>query len=223
MTGQSLLDRMELFNPELQLQPGEEDVTRGLTALNIAQDYYESLAAQRGKIHGGQVGTVATVNNTETTAFPTGVLRIDRLQTLNASTNRPDGDVGRIKRVGGHATSTRWPYNVTLSTAPGKPASYWTNGTSIYWSPVPDAAYNVRWYGFQVAADITALGTFAYPDIVSIPLATFAARIMKIGLEDPVQDLAAIANETFKSTLDALENFNRDGASGLEYTEPHTE
>lgn len=223
MTGQDLLDRMELLNAELQLQPGEEDATKGLTALNVAQDYYESLAAQRGKIHGSQVGTVVTVANTESTAFPSGVLRVDRLQTLNPTTSRPDGELTRIKRAGGHVGTTHWPWTVILTSASGKPDRYWTNGTLIYWSPLPDTAYSVRWYGFQAASDITASGTFAYPDIVSLPLSSFAARLMKLGVEDPTQDLSSLALESFKSTLDALENFNRDGATGLEYTMPHYE
>ncbi len=43
---------MELVNQELQLQAGEENVTKGLLALNVAQDYFESLAAQRPQILG---------------------------------------------------------------------------------------------------------------------------------------------------------------------------
>jgi hypothetical protein len=221
MTGQSLLDRMELFNPELQLQPGEEDVTRGLLALNVAQDYFESLAAARPRISGDSTGTVVTADSTETTAFPSGLLRVDRLQTLNASTQRPRRELVPLERTGGQAVNGTWPLNLIDTASGGEPRAYWTNGTSIYWSPLPDAVYTVRYYGLSAAADITAGGTFAYKDIVSIPLASFATRLLKIGLEDPTADLASLAQEAFKATLDSLQNFNRDGAKGLEYREVH--
>jgi len=88
VTGQNLLDRMELVNQELQLQAGEADVVRGLVALNVAQDYLESLLASRGKSFIGTTpGNVVTAANTETTAFPAGVLRIDRMQVLDATTS----------------------------------------------------------------------------------------------------------------------------------------
>ncbi len=76
MTGQDLLDRMELLNQELQLQSGEVDVTRGLLALNVAQDYFEVLAAGRKNIAGGgtPVSTVSTAAGVESTNYPSGVL-----------------------------------------------------------------------------------------------------------------------------------------------------
>lgn len=223
MTGQSLLDRMELLDAELQLQTGEADVVKGLVALNVAQDYFESVAAQRPNIFGSGTGTVTTASGVETTAYPTGLYRIDRLQYIDASTSKPAWDVQRLQRVGGHTVSTYWPYNLILTTTGGKPKAYWTNGTSIYWAPIPDGTYTIRWYGFQAAADITAGGTFAYPDIVALPIASFAARLMKSGLDDNIQDLASLALEAFSQTLDALGNANRDGAIGLSYTQVHTE
>lgn len=221
MTGQTLLDTMELLDQELQLQSGEANVTRGLVALNRAQDYFESLAAVRKDILGGATGTVATSANTETTSFPSGVLRIDRLQLLD-SNSRPYRELGRIQRAGGHAVSSFWPWNITQS-GTGSPYRYWTNGTLIYWQPLPSGTHTVRWYGFQVASDITAGGTFAYPDIVALPLASFAGALMKAGVDDDPATWQSLAQATFSSTLDALESFNRDGARGLEYTQIHTE
>lgn len=222
MTGQDLLDRMELLNQELQLQSGEVDVARGLVALNVAQDYFESLAAVRKGLLGDATGTVVTAGSTETTAFPSGVLRIDRLHLLDASTSRPKRELDRIHRTGGHAARFRWPLNLTSGTS-GEPHGYWTNGTNIYWDPLPAGVYTVRWYGFQVASDITAGGTFAYPDIVALPIASFAVRLYKGGLDDPAQEISSLALETFTPTLNALSMFNRDGASQLEYTQFHTE
>jgi hypothetical protein len=221
-TGQSLLDRMELLNQELQLQPGEADVTRGLLALNVAQDYFESLAAARGKILGGATGTVSTAASTESTAFPSGCLRIDALQMLN-SQSRPDYPLKPIRKAGGHANNGTWPWNILMATGSGKPVSYYTNGTSIYWSPLPDSIYTVRWYGAEAATDITASGTFLYKDIVMLPLASFAVRLFKSGLDDSVNDLDSLAQTTFKATLDAMEMFQRDGAAEFQYTQTHTE
>lgn len=220
-TGQSLLNIMEVVNQESQLQPGEVDVVRGLIALNIGQDYFESLASVR---FGNAKGTVTTALNTEATAFPTGLLRLDRLQTISPTTNRPDGELRRARRTGGHAmiSGMMWPLNLTVTPGTGKPVEYWTDTTFIYWAPVPDATYTVRWYGFQAQADITASGTFLYPDLLMFPLASFAARLLKTGLDDPANDLATLATESFKAALDSMQMSVRDGADELEYQEIHT-
>lgn len=221
MTGQDLLDRMELLNAELQLQPGEANVTRGLLALNVAQDHFEAFAAAARNILGSSVGTVATVLSTESTAFPAGLLRIDRLHLIGDN-GRPEAELIPLQRTGGHAVHRFWPLSLVSTSSTGKPRAYWTNGANIYWDPLPAGAYTVRWYGFTSAANITASGTFAYPDIVALPIASFAGRLIKGGLDDDPRELAAIANETFRPVLDALGNFNRDGAKGLEYTEVHS-
>ncbi len=223
MTGQDLLNRMELVNAELQLQSGEENVTKGLLALNVAQDYFESLAAARPNMFSGTVATVTTAANTESTTFPSTLLRIDRLQLINATTSRPESELRRITRTGGHAVTTFWPLNIVATTGSGKPRAYWTNGTSIYWQPLPDAVYTVRYYGMTSRSDLTAAGAFAYPDIVAMPMAVFATKLYKLGLDDDPSTLSALAEETFNPVLRALERFNRDGALGYEYTRIHTE
>jgi hypothetical protein len=221
-TGQDLLDRMELLETELQLQPAESDVNRGLLALNIAQDQFESMVANYPNLMGDTIGTVATSVATESTAFPTGVLRIDRLQYIDATTSRPAWDLKPIKRTGGHSWRKYWPWNVlSVSASPGKPTEYWTDGRNIYWSPLPDATHTVRWYGFQVASNITAGGTFAYPDVVMLPLAVFAVRVLEEGLDDDQTDLVSLAQQTFGPVLAALSNFDRDGAAPFEYTRVH--
>lgn len=219
MTGQDLLDRMELLNAELQLQSGEANVTKGLLALNVAQDFFESEAAKRAQILGGATGTVTTTLNTETTAFPSGVLRIDRLQLLNDS-GRPAWDLVPSRRAGGPGAGASWPISLFVASS-GKPTHYWTNGTNIYWRPLPSGTHTVRWHGFQAAANITAGGTFAYPDIVAFPLATFAVQLYKMGLDDQTQDISVLAQQAFSGVLDSLGAFQRDGAAGLEFTEVH--
>lgn len=221
-TGQDLLNLMEVLNQELQLQTGEADVTRGVIALNVAQDYFESLAAQKGKIFGSRTGTVTTTANTESTVMPTGVLRIDRLQRLNSTTLLPEVELVPAKRTGGHVMTGTWPSTLFLSTTPGKPIGYWTNGTNIYWDPLPDATYSVRYYGFRVAADITANGTFAYPDVCQLPFASFAVKLLQAGVGDSMADLSGLATEAFTQVLNTLAAGDRDGASGFEYSMVHT-
>jgi hypothetical protein len=219
-TGQTLLDTMELLNQELQLQSGEDDVTRGLVALNRAQDYFESILAGERGVLGDQTGTVTTANDTESTSFPTGLLRLDSLWRLD-SNSRPVYELDPVQDTGGHADNWEWPVSLVNSYSPGTPTAYWTNGRSIYWSPRPDATYTIRWYGLQSASDISAGGTFAYDDVVILPLASFAGRLMKIGVEDDATDLGTLAENTFRPVIKALSNFNRTGPKRLRYRYTH--
>ena len=213
---------MELLNQELQLQSGEADVTRGLLALNVAQDYFESLAALRPEIFGSSTGTITTTVNVETTAMPTGLLRLDRIQLLD-SNSKPVRDIEPLNRVGGHIAARFWPENIVSSTGSGSPVRYKNYGGSIYWQPLPDATHTIRWYGFQAASAITASGTFAYPDILALPFASFACQLMKSGVDDDPKDVQAIAMASFTTALDTLSLINRDGGRGLAYTQVHTE
>jgi hypothetical protein len=218
-TGQTLLDTMELVNRELQLQAGENDVTRGLVALNRAQDYFEAILAAEKWVKGDTIGTVATVNATESTAFPTGLLRLDRLVMLSPTTNRPEYEL--VPNRESKAPEPRWPMSLTSTATPGKPYGYSTNGRYIYWEPLPDDAYTIRWHGFQAAADISAAGTFAYDDVYILPLASLAARLVQIGLADDQGDVATLAENTFRPAIKAAAGYNRDGGRGLRYRYSH--
>lgn len=219
MTGQDLLDTMETLNQELQLQNGEADVTRALIALNRAQDYFESLAAQEGEIKGDTTGTVTTSANTETTSFPTGFLRIDAIQLLD-SNSRPKRRLENLNETGSHAFESIWP--APVSSTGGEPEAYYTNGRTIYWSPLPDATHTLRVYGFKSADDITASGTFGYDDLLCLPFASFAVRMLRIGVGDEAGDVTSLAKETFASAIGGLAGFNRDGASPLIYSGSHS-
>lgn len=218
--GQVLLDTMELINQELQLQSGEADVTRALVALNRSQDYMESLAAAAGKSLQSTT-TVTTVANTETTAKPAGLLRVDRLQLLD-SNSRPVRDVIPINRTGGHVEgSGNWAATSSSSTT-GKPAYYSEDDSYFYWTPLPDGVSTIRVYGLIAASDISAAGTFAYKDIAILPVASFACRLMRLGVDDSIGDVASVAQETFSSVLTNFSSSRRDGAKGLEYSERHS-
>src|SRR5687767_9939258 len=120
MTGQDGLNYMELLHPELQLQSGESDVVKGLRALNAAQDYFEVIAARAPGVLGGSIGTVTTTINTESTAYPAGLLRVDRLQFIDPATSRPAWNLAPLYDAGGHAPSNYFPFNITTGSASGR-------------------------------------------------------------------------------------------------------
>jgi len=222
-TGQTLLDTMETLNQELQLQAAEADVTRGLIALNRAQDYWESLAAATPELLGDTSGTVTTAASTESTAFPTGLLRLDKMWFIDPTTSRPAWELDNVQNTGGHSASVAWPYYISFPAgAGGRPRAYWTDGRNIYWAPLPDATYTVRWYGLQAATDITASGAFLYPDLLILPMASLAVAIMERGVGDNAADIDALASATYSPAIAALSNFNRSGAKGLIYERLHT-
>jgi hypothetical protein len=219
-TGQSILDLMEVMDRGLQLQSGETGVTLALRAVNAAQDYFESLLALDPNVLGSTVGTVTTAASTETTTFPTGLLRVDRLQFIDPDTSRPSWDLERVGYTGDYYQASSQTYNVATA---GRPVRYWTNGTNIYWDPLPDATHTVRYYGFKAASDLTAGGTFAYPDIALMPVATYAVKMMRVGKDDDIQGIMSTASEVFKPAIDALSRFNRDRPPGYDYRYTHTE
>jgi hypothetical protein len=215
-TGQTILDLMEAVDYGLQLQSSETGVTRGLKALNAAQDHLESMLALDPNVVGSTVGTITTTADTETTTGPTGLLRLDRLQYIDPVTSRPAWDLDRVGPVGNHN-------QVEGVSITGKPLRYWTNGTTFYWDPVPDATHTIRYYGLKAATDITAGGTFAYPDITMMPLAQFAAKILRVGKDDDVRSLSDIGLQLFNPVLQAMSRFNRDRIPGYDYRYTHTE
>jgi hypothetical protein len=220
-TGQSMLDTMEVLDRGLQLQSGETGVTLALRALNASQDHFESMMALQPNILGSSVATVTTTADTEATAFPTGVIRIDRLQFIDPDTSRPAWDLSRVGPVGDHYDSgVMFLMNVTTT---GRPVRYWTNGTNIYWDPLPDATHTVRYYGMKAASDITAAGSFAYPDIVMLPIASFAVKMLRTGKDDEVAPITEVGMQVFGPVIQSMSRFNRDRAPGYDYRYTHTE
>ena len=219
-TGQSLLDTMEVMDRGLQLQSGETGVTLGLRALNSAQDHFESMMSLQPNVMASSIGTVTTAASTESTAFPTGLIRLDRLQFIDPTTSRPAGDLERVGYTGDHYTAQIVQLNNTTT---GRPVRYWTNGSYIYWDPLPDATHTVRYYGMKVADDITASGTFSYPDIVMLPIAQFAVRMLRVGKDDEAGPVIDLGNQIFGPVIQTLARFNRDRAPGYDYRYTHTE
>ena len=223
-TGQTLLDTMEIMDRGLQLQSGETGVTLGLRAVNAAQDHFESMMSLQPNVMASSIGTVTTAASTESTAFPSGLIRLDRLQFIDPGTSRPAWDLDRVGPVGDHYSSGAMYPTVQFSAdAGGRPVRYWTNGSNIYWDPLPDATHTVRYYGMKAASDITAGGTFAYPDIVMLPIAQFAVRMLRIGKDDEAGPVIDLGNQIFGPVIQTMARFNRDRAPGYDYRDMHTE
>ena len=220
-TGQSMLDTMEVMDRGLQLQSGETGVTLALRALNASQDHFESMMALQPNVMGSSVGTVTTSADTEATAFPTGLIRLDRVQFLDPDTSRPLWDLERVGPVGDYyGTSPSVQFNATTT---GRPARYWTNGSYIYWDPLPNATHTIRYYGMKVADDITAAGTFAYPDMVMLPIVTFAVNLLRVGKDDDTTPITQVGMQVFGPVIQTMARFNRDRPPGYDYRYVHTE
>ncbi len=187
----------------------------------MAQDYLESVLALHPQAYGDSVGTVTTTPQQETTPFPADVLRIDALWRLDLA-GRPIAPVD-LAQTAGRASQlhSQWPWSMANVTY-GLPLEAWTNGRSFpYWSPVPDSIYTLRWYGLQAQPDITATGTMAYPDIALTPLATLAARLIRVGLDDSAEQLKDVADELFAPVVAALKGFRRDRPQTMTYSQVH--
>ena len=222
-TGQTILDVMETMDRGLQLQSGESSVTLSLRAVNVAQDHLEALLATAPNSYGSTASTVTTAASTETTTFPTGLLRIDRLQYIDPDTSRPGWDLDWVGYTGDQNDKTALGLLLGSIGTTGKPQRYWTNGTDIYWGPLPDATHTVRYYGLVAASDITASSTFAYPDVAIGPVADFATRMLKIGKDDDPTPISQLGLDMFGPVLAQFGRFNRDRAPGYDYRYLHTE
>lgn len=223
MTAADLLDRMELFDAELETGSAEKDETRALLALNVAMDYFESVAATFPKIFQSH-STISTTASTETTTFPSGLLRLDDLWFIDATTLRPSYQLRNLQDTGSHVASLPWPLTIALAPgSPGQPRAYYASQSRIYWAPLPDAAHTIRYYGLIAATDFaTRATTFAYPDDVSLPMASFATKVLRIGRDDPIQELESQANDFFVPVLRRHQRLIRTRPSSRYYGEVHT-
>lgn len=219
MTGADLLTRMQIFDNELEVALGGDDETRALTALDMAQDYFESVAASMPQI-GSRKTDIVTVANTETTAWPATLKRVDALYYIDSGTGRPGWEITQINGVGKHSGASGL-LNL-LGAGSGAPREYSYDAEYFYWLPLPDAAYTVRAHGLISQATISRAGIFGWPDEVSVPLAAFACRLLEMGIDDPSEELQGLAEEAFVPVLRSLRKRVRQGPVGRSYTRTHT-
>jgi hypothetical protein len=214
---------MKVLFPELQIAPGGKDVATALTAANMAQDYLESVFSLHPEIYGDTSGTITTTAGQETTLYPAGVIRLDRLYLLDPATGRPTSPIDLIRETGGHAgTGAVAPALVGSSGGTGgRPWQAYTNGRMLYWTPSPDNAYPVRWYGLQQQADLTVTDPISYVDLCLTPLAMFAVQVIRTGLDDDVTQYAALATTIFEPVVASLTGFRRDRPAPYQYRYSH--
>jgi len=211
-TLQTVFDYVEVINRDLNLQTSEKDVVKGIVAFNMTKDHLDALLAQHPGLLGDVVGTVTTSASTETTTFPSGVLRIDRLRFIDASTSLPTYTLDPDYEDGS-ANSYYPPIFASSTSATGRPVGYSTDGTNIRWIPLPDGTHTIRYYGYASKADLTGAGdTVPYPDIARPYLATFMSLLMTLGTDDATQDYQSLAFQTFSPLIETLSNFQRTGA-----------
>lgn len=222
MTAADLLTRMQVLKNELQIESGGDDETMCLAALDMAQDYFESVAASMPRI-GQTASPLATVANTETTTWPSSLKRLDSLWYIDATTSRPAWQILPIADAGGHQPSHPFPLNLVMSPASGPPREYAYDSTYLYWRPLPDAVYAIRAYGLFSRTALTSRSvTFGWDDEVSVPLAGFAVKLLKMSVDDKAEEIAALAEETFVPVLRSLRKRVRQTAMSRHYTRVHT-
>jgi hypothetical protein len=222
MTIATLLRKMRVLDNELDIDAGGADETRAIDALDMAQDAFEGVIANVPDLLGTKSDVlIASTANGESTAWPATLVRLDTLYLLDAS-SRQRWEVKVIHKTGGHAPIAL-PFSATAVQSSGAPREAYTNRADLYWSPIPDTIYAFRAYGLFSKADITArTETFAYPDLISLPMAAYAVRLMEMGIDDPSEELKALAEETFNPAIKALGRPTRQGAEGRVYSEVHT-
>lgn len=221
MTAADLLTRMQILDNELEIAAAGDDETRALAALDMAQDYFESVAASM-PIIGQTKSDVVTVANTETTAWPATLLRVDSVWYVDPATSRPAWELKLLDGPGDHIGSSPFPLNLVTTTGTGKPYGYSYDSEYFYWSPLPDAAHTLRVYGLVSKTNLTTRAvTFGWPDGVSVPIAAFACRLLEMGIDDPADELQALAEEAFVPVLRRMRKANRQEPRGRHYTRTH--
>lgn len=224
MTLQTIFDRMSLYDNQLDLISGGNDVVRGLTAVNMVQDWFELAAADIVDLLQTH-STLTTTASTETTNWPTGLLRLDGHPFLLDSNGVQVRELSKIDQTGGHQPAFPWPLDqVSGLVINGAPWEYYAQGQGgkFYWSPKPDAVYTIRVYGLWAVADYTAASdTFGYPDSVALTLVPHAAQVFRIGLDKDFSAQQSTAVSAFRAVAKALRSQVREGPVSRVYSDHH--
>ena len=223
MTIASILEQISIVDNELDVSANGADESRCITALDMAQNMFESILANHPDTL-GTIGTVATVAGQQYSNWPTGLLRLDNLYLLN-SEGRQVQQINIIQDVGGQSGAGGWPWNSTgfAGSGSGSPRQAYTNRQYLFWSPIPDAVYTLRTYGLVAKTDLTSRDqTFEYPDEVSTPLAIFADRLLSIGVGDPSDELRTLAEQMFAPVINMLRKPTRQRPQSRQYSRTHT-
>ena len=224
----AIMSKMQVVDNELDVAVGGADETRCLAALDMAQDTFESILANQPDTL-GTTSTITTSAQGETSDWPTTLLRLDTLWMMNLLTTppTPQWQLAVIQDVGGQSMSTPYPWlSGMVGYAPqgyGAPTAFYTNRAKLFWAPIPNDVYSIRCYGLHSKTDITTRSqTFEYPDQVANPLAVYATRLMEMGIDDPSEELKALADEMFGPVINMLRQPTRQRPQSRQYTRVHT-
>jgi hypothetical protein len=222
MTVADLLSAMSVLDNELDVSSGGADESRAIAAAGMAQDAFESVVAGIPEVL-GTVGTLSTTANQENTTWPSALMRADSLWMINATTNLPEYQLDEIQDVGGQANvNPFFPFGA-YNASPGRPAAYFTNRANFYWKPVPDAVYTIRVYGYYAKTALTTRAqTMELPNQVKTPMASFAVRMMSIGVGDDEEETRRLANELYTPVIKMLQSPTVQRPQSRYYSRMHT-
>ena len=227
MTVATLLEYMTVFDNELEIEADGTDETRAIRALNIVQKWFEAIAASESEML-QRYSTLTTTADTEVTTWPTGLLRLDSLWYVDTTTspNLPQWQLEPMYETGGHRPSMSWVETIAVAASTGKPRRYYATGPHtagrIFWEPVPDAVWTIRYYGLIAADDYTVrTGTFAYPDPCAPAFAQEAAKLLRIGRDDNITDLQRQATVSLGAALKMCERWWNDEVGARHYQDAH--
>lgn len=217
-----LLTLMSILDNELETASGEDDEATAILALVQAQHLFESIAAELPRVLQSTI-TSTTTASTETTTFSTSLRRLDALWYVDANGN-PIRKLNKIEDIGGHVPNLPWPLDLFVaSVSGGVPYGYYASATQFFWLPKPDAAYNLRLYGFVKQIEFaTRSSDFNYPLECKLPLAQFATKLIGVGKNDDTTELDKLAGQLFRPLLRQLRKFDRSKPMSRAYTEYHT-
>jgi hypothetical protein len=218
MTAADMLDELALYINDLSAGAGEADETKALKAIDTAQTLFEAVVRTEANVLSREGDTpLATVANQEYTLWPAALLRVDSVWMLDEN-GLPSYELNQIFKSGGQARSAPWPLSLALSRSAGEPREYKADFKKFYWAPIPDAVYSLRVYGAWRGTDLTTRAIeFSYPDDCSLPICTVAARILRMGIDDPTEEVQAFANEVYRPVMKGLRKLVRSRPEPREY------
>ena len=201
MTILTLFQRMMLYDNQFDLVPPVgDDLARGLVAINLVQDWFESVVAEYPDTH-QTAENILTVAGQETSDWPTRLSRLDSLWLLDGAGHQTR-ELDPVERAGDqYSSSIVLPF---VPSSPGAPVEFWGQGQGgkFYWGPTPDQPYTIRAYGLWDRNDYTTVDEdFGYPDKVALVLVPHAAGILRTGLDRDLTAQQQAAQAAFRGAL----------------------
>lgn len=224
-----LFNIMDTLDNEIDLSAGGSDEARAIAALNIAQRHcYKVAAGIKGVMSTFGKNAIKTDAGQEWTNKPPDLLREDSLWALSQDALlRPIYELRRIDDTGGHMPTLPWPLSWAVSSTNGQPFAYYEDAGQWFWSPVPALIYQMRAYGLWAPADfkdrdsgVTWPGNAAYH--LCDAVAAYALKYMTMAVDDPTDNLQALALEMFAPALKALSQRDRSKGKSRRYEYTHS-